>query len=78
VNGLKFESNEFEEVLSVTWKEAGVWKFVDIEDSAAIVGVTINTDVNNESGSISKLGFIMASRDNHEPEQELPAPTQLG
>ena len=49
---------------------------MDIEEEA-IVGVAINADV-TELGSINKLGFILATRDNHDPEQEKPAVTEFG
>lgn len=78
--GLKLEDGEFEEVLSVVWdsRDRGSWKWVEVEENQAIVGVAIDSAIHAYPGlGISCLGFIMASRDNAEPEKELPAPTEM-
>lgn len=81
--GLKFETDEMDACLEITWDKtgSGKWKYFDIEDNNVIVGLTAHTIVcpDNEEEGMHRLGFIMATQENFDPAANVPqAPTEIG
>lgn len=77
--GLKFETDEMEYCLDVTWNTyntRGAWKYLDIENNKQIVGIAAYTEGPDSVDYIGKLGFILATEENWVPKPP-QAPTSL-
>ena len=79
LSALKFETDECDTCLNVRWntyRDGGSWKYVDIENNNAIVGICADLDCEPGDDGIHKLGFMLATEENciTEPPK---APTEI-
>lgn len=79
LTALKFETDDCDTCLDLKWNtygDDGQWKYIDIENNNAIVGLCADLEVNDENEGIHKLGFMLATEENCVTEPP-KAPTEI-